>query len=79
MIDGVGETQHIGVKTKSSHWIISVSILDVAAHWMPQVGTMDADLVLSTRFQLEFHQGVSSGAIKHMEVGDGVLASIING
>ena len=56
MRDRVVETEHISMETKPSYGVIAVSVLDVTADRVPQVGTVDTYLVLSSRLQPILHQ-----------------------
>ncbi len=58
--------------------IVAVAVLDVAANGMTYVGGVHTYLVLPARFEFEFHQGVLRGAVEHVVVGYGILASVVH-
>ena len=63
------EAEHISMQAKTAAWVITVSVLDVATDRMAHICCMYTNLVLSTRLQLIFYQGMLGSALQCMEVG----------
>lgn len=76
---GMGEAEEEGMEAETAKGIAAIAILRIATDGMGHVGSMDAYLILAACLQLELYERVVGGAIEHMIVGDGELASIIDG
>ena len=77
MGDRMVEAETEGVETEAADGVVTITILDIATDRVTEVGSVDADLILTTGLQLELNQGVGVRAGKDMIVGDSVLASVI--
>ena len=71
------EAEHISMQAKTAAWVITVSVLDVATDRMAHICCMYTNLVLSTRLQLIFYQGMLGSALQCMEVGYCIFAAIV--
>ena len=77
MGDWMVKAQAESMQAKTSGRIIPIAILHVSTNRMPQIGGMDADLVLATSLQLELNERVVFTAIQDMVVRNGKLASVV--
>ena len=71
------EAEHISMQAKTAAWVITVSVLDVATDRMAHICCMYTNLVLSTRLQLIFYQGMLGSALQCMKVGYCIFAAIV--
>ena len=72
------ETQQESMQTQSVQRVIAITIFHITTHRMPQVSTMDTYLILTSRLQLKLHQTVGCSSVKGKEMGNGILATIVN-
>ena len=55
MSNRMDKTEHIGMKTQASTWIIAITIFYIATHRMPHIGTMNTYLIFSSCFKSLLH------------------------
>ena len=67
------------MQAKTMNGVVAVSILRVAADGMSHIGRMNANLILAARLKLIFYQRMLGRAIEHVEMGDSIFSTIING
>lgn len=77
--DGMPETKHAGMEAEAVDGIVAIAVFRVAADGMAHIGGMDANLVFPPRFELILHERMFGRAVEHVEMGDGVFSTVIDG
>jgi hypothetical protein len=59
--------------------IVAIAIFRITTHRMTHISRVYADLILTSRLELELYERVIGRTGQHVVMGDGVFAPIING
>ena len=73
------KAKHIGMQTEPIAGVVAVSVFRITANGMSHVGRMYANLILSSRFQPEFHQTMGCGSRQGAEMRHSIFSTVIHG
>ena len=75
--DGVVEIETESVEAETAAGIVAIAVFYVAADGVTEVLKVDANLIFSARFKLQFHEAIALICAECMEVSDSIFASVV--